>query len=117
MSDGQEDVTALATEVVAVVAEPEPEPVLVSLASLAVNLPDPERPFWWFSSTPLPDRKISAGCPIRCDARTRLPREADYWCYEGDESWQKVDRDVVGPKPVAKKRAKAQRRVKKWVSP
>ncbi len=119
IEDEPKDAITFAVFVPAAAAEPiiEPEPELVSVASLAASLPDPARPFWWFSSTPLPDLRISAGCPIRCDAHTRLPREADYWCYEGDESWQKVDRDVIGPKPVVKKKAKTKRRVKKWVSP
>src|SRR4051794_2800722 len=37
------------------------DPGSVPLSQLAPHLPDPARPFWWFSSTPLPHRKISAG--------------------------------------------------------
>jgi len=80
----------------------------VPLDSLAQDLPDPTRPFWWFSSTPLPDRRISAGCSVLATMGSRLPLEADYWCHEGDDQWTKVDR-AVRPKPEMKKRPKARR--------
>jgi len=81
----------------------------IPLDSLAHDLPDPTRPFWWFSTTPLPNRRISAGCPEHETAGSRLPLEADYWCHEGDEQWTKVDR-AARPKPEMKKRPKAQKR-------
>jgi len=76
---------------------------------LANHLPDPTRPFWWFSTTPLPDRRISAGCAVLATAGNRLPLEADFWCHEGDSQWTKVDR-TIRPKPEMKKRTKVWRR-------
>jgi hypothetical protein len=73
-----------------------------------VGFPNPTRPFWWFSTTPLPDRRISAGQPVQAPPGSRLPLEADYWCHEGDAEWTKVDRSVR-PKPEPKKAKR-----KKW---
>ena len=81
------------------------EPASVALDSLATNLPDPDRAFWWFSSTPLPHLRISAGRPVEEKAGTRLPAEADYWAHEGAEKWEAVDRSAV-PKPQPPKLAK-----------
>ncbi|MFO0804409.1 MAG: hypothetical protein U0791_14960 [Gemmataceae bacterium] len=77
------------------------------LSDLAPALPDPARDFWWFSTTPLPDRRIAAGQAVMETRGSRLPMEADYWCHDGDgsagEAWRKVDRSVR-PKPAMKRR-------------
>lgn len=91
-----------------VAADPVPEAAereIILLSALASDLPDPARSFWWFSSTPLPDRRVPAGMPLPCAAGSRLPMEADYWAHEGDAEWTKIDRNVR-PKPEAKKRVK-----------
>jgi hypothetical protein len=80
-----------------------PLPVAIPLRDLATHLPDPERPFWWFSSTPLPDLKLSAGCAVLEPCGTRLPAYADYWCHEGEKDWVVVDH-TMRPKPKPKKR-------------
>lgn len=77
---------------------------VILLADLAPGFPDPTLPYWWFSTTPLPDRRIPAGMPVRSNPGSRLPVEADYWCHEGDPEWTRVDR-TDRPKPaVAKSR-------------
>ncbi len=72
-------------------------------------VPDPSRPFWWFSSDAIPSKRLPAGMPVECPAGFRLPPEADYWCHEGDEKWARVDRDLV-PKPPPEKRKAAPRK-------
>jgi hypothetical protein len=87
------------------VRAPTPAPDSVALSDLAPHLPDPSRPFWWFSNTPLPHRKVSAGCPVEEPCGARLPPEADYWCHAGGTEWVKVDRSTT-PKPEPKRRKK-----------
>ena len=104
-SDGPLDPPPEASTAIGISATPE----CVPLALLAGHLPDPDRPFWWFSTSPLPDRRIPAGCPIQAATGDRLPSEADYWCHEGDAAWVKVDR-TSRPKPPMKPRNKTARR-------
>lgn len=85
---------------------PRPWPEVVPVAALAADLPDPGRVFWWFSTTPLPDQRISAGQPVPAPVGSRLPPEADYWCHEGDAEWTQVDR-TARPKPPVRKRTRA----------
>lgn len=85
----------------------------IPLSAIAPHLPDPQRPFWWFSNTPLPHKKQSAGCPVEEPCGTRLPPEADYWCHEGDTAWVKVDRSIT-PKPEPKRRKKKARKARVW---
>jgi hypothetical protein len=92
-----------ASEAVLPVATPDAPDDDIPLSQLSPDTPDPGRPFWWFSNTPLSNKKISAGCAIEEPCGTRLPLEADYWCHEGDAEWVKVDR-AVRPKPPIKKR-------------
>lgn len=81
------------------------------LADLAPHLPDPERPFWWFSTTPIAHKKISAGRPMLKPCGSRLPADADYWCHEGAAEWVKVDRNIY-PKPQPKKQVKRQKKAR-----
>ncbi len=71
-------------------AKPEPDVEPIPLDSLAPELPDPWRTFWWFSVERVAG--VSAGCPVAAPAGSRLPWEADYWCHEGDKIWTRVDR-------------------------
>ena len=74
--------------------------------------PDPKRPFWWFSSTSLPQKRIPAGLPVECEAGYRLPAEADYWCHEGDREWTPTNRELLPkPEPVKKKKTAKPREV------
>jgi hypothetical protein len=96
-------------ELVEPVAEPPAE--LVEVELLSPQMPDPSRGYYWFSTTPLPDRRISAGCPVWAGPGSRLPPEADYWCHER-EPWVEVDRSVY-PKPKPKPKQKAKSRESK----
>lgn len=84
---------------------------IVYLDSLAPHLPDPERPFWWFSSEPIREMKLPAGRAILESAGSRLPPEADYWCHEGAKEWVRVDRSVR-PRPAPKPRKKTERKAR-----
>jgi hypothetical protein len=81
---------------------------VVYLDELAPDRPDPDRPFWWFSTTPLSHLKLSAGCAVELPPGSRLPPEADYWCHLG-EKWVRVDRERT-PKPAPKPRKKSRTR-------
>jgi len=72
--------------------------VATPLHGLAPDYPDPSRPYWWFSTTPLPELRCPAGCAVHGPPGTRLPAAADFWCHEGDPAWHAVDR-TGHPKP------------------
>jgi hypothetical protein len=80
------------------------EPECVSLPG-----PDPGRPFWWFSSTSDPGRRIVAGRAIEEPRGSRLPSDADYWCHEGDGAWTIVDRPEPKNTPGKAPRRKSAR--------
>jgi hypothetical protein len=88
---------------------PEPAPTeAIAVDEIAAFFPSPDRPFWWFSSTPILSPRIPPGMPVRADPGARLPLEADYWCHEGDSEWAMVDR-TSRPKPEPKKGRKNSR--------
>lgn len=81
--------------------------LLIPLASLGEGLPDPARPFWWFSTGRV-SKRVRAGCPVMAKPGSRIPPEADYWCHEGDAEWARVDR--VPEPPAKKSKGKLKRR-------
>lgn len=92
-------------------ATPASTPVLASTPSHGDDfapsqlLPDPSRPFWWFSSSPLRTGE--------CPAGYRIPPEADYWCHEGDKAWTLVDRSLVPPPPPQPRKSSRRARIPK----